>query len=117
MRRWKRVEYERLVEQGFFARAGVEDYWIVNLVDHVLEVYRQPRPAPAAAYGARYRSVRLLRRTATVVPLAKPPARLGGQAPPARVAQAAPAPPGAAPSRLKRDRRATAGSAAPGAPA
>ena len=63
-------------KSGLYARAGVEDYWIVNLVDHVLEVYRQPRPAPAAAYGARYRSVRLLRRTATVVPLAKPRARL-----------------------------------------
>lgn len=25
-----------------YARAGVEDYWIVNLVHHQLEVYRQP---------------------------------------------------------------------------
>lgn len=27
-----------------YARAGVPEYWIVNLVDRVLEVYREPTP-------------------------------------------------------------------------
>ncbi len=31
-----------------YARGGIADYWIVNLLDRVLEVYREPaRPGPA----------------------------------------------------------------------
>jgi Uma2 family endonuclease len=31
-----------------YARARIPDYWIVNLVDRVLEVHREPaRPGPA----------------------------------------------------------------------
>src|SRR5438552_8582080 len=31
-----------------YARGGIADYWIVNLLDRVLEVYREPaRPCPA----------------------------------------------------------------------
>lgn len=26
-----------------YAEAGITDYWVVNLVDHTIEVYRQPR--------------------------------------------------------------------------
>jgi Uma2 family endonuclease len=63
-------------KSGLYARAGVQDYWIVNLVDDLLEIYRQPGAAPTAKYGAKYRSVRLLRRGATVAPLAAPRARL-----------------------------------------
>jgi Uma2 family endonuclease len=61
---------------GLYARAGIQEYWIVNLVDSVLEVYRQPAAAPPASYGAKYRSVRLLRRPAIVTSLAKPRARV-----------------------------------------
>ena len=35
-----------------YARAGIADYWIVNLVDRVLEVHREPaRPGPARQIG------------------------------------------------------------------
>ena len=61
---------------GLYARAGIQEYWIVNLVDNVLEVYRQPAATPAASYGAKYRNVRLLRRPATVAPLARPRVRI-----------------------------------------
>jgi Uma2 family endonuclease len=27
-----------------YAQAGIRDYWIVNLIDDVIEVYRQPQP-------------------------------------------------------------------------
>ncbi|HEY7654371.1 MAG TPA: hypothetical protein VIG07_16270 [Methylomirabilota bacterium] len=51
-KRWTRVEYDRLIEKGSpYARAGLADYWIVNLVDRVLEVYREPAAdAGAPAY-------------------------------------------------------------------
>jgi len=132
-RRWKRVEYERLIESGFFqpgdpielvggpdvavvpgtfrdyvighpsqpvlvvevsesslaldrehkgsvyARARVADYWIVNLVDRVLEVYREPIGDQAAPFGWRIsldRSARAQR--------VRRPARRGGRSPPRR---------------------------------
>lgn len=42
---------DRMHKAGLYARAGVADYWIVNLVDRVLEVHRAPAPDPAAPYG------------------------------------------------------------------
>jgi Uma2 family endonuclease len=36
-----------------YARAGIVCYWIVNLVDHRIEVYTQPSgPTPVPAYGS-----------------------------------------------------------------
>jgi hypothetical protein len=46
----------------------------VNLVDRVLEVYREPTPDPAAPFGWRYRSVEVLGPEASVSPLASPSA-------------------------------------------
>ena len=48
---------------------AVEVYWIVNLVDRVLEIYRDPGPDPSALYGWRYRSVTTLTPPAFAVPL------------------------------------------------
>jgi hypothetical protein len=31
-----------------YGRAGLQDYWIVNLIERVLEVYREPIPDAAA---------------------------------------------------------------------
>ena len=55
-----------------YARAGVADYWIVNLVDRVLEVYREPaRPGPAQPRWG-YAAIRTLTADATLTPLAGP---------------------------------------------
>jgi Uma2 family endonuclease len=67
---------DRRYKASVYARGGVDDYWIVNLVDHVLEIYRDPAPEASAAYGWQYRSVERLARTATVTPLALPSARI-----------------------------------------
>jgi Uma2 family endonuclease len=61
---------------SLYARAGLVDYWIVNLVDRTLEVYRDPVPDEAASFGWRYRSVEVLRGEASVSPLASPGARI-----------------------------------------
>ena len=63
---------DRGEKASLYARAGVADYWIVNLVDHVLEVYREPVADPDAAYGWRYASTASLRRDDSVAPLALP---------------------------------------------
>jgi Uma2 family endonuclease len=55
---------------SLYARAGVTDYWIVNLAEQTLEVHRDPEADPAAPFGWRYRSVEVLRDEAFVSPLA-----------------------------------------------
>jgi Uma2 family endonuclease len=64
--------FDREQKGSLYARAGAEDYWIVNLVDRVLEVHRDPGPDPSAPYGWRYRSVHALGPGSTVRPLALP---------------------------------------------
>ncbi len=59
-----------------YARAGLPDYWIVNLVDRQVEVYRRPGTDAAADFGWRYLDVRTLAAGATVTPLALPEARI-----------------------------------------
>jgi Uma2 family endonuclease len=56
-----------------YARAGIRDYWIVNLVDRVLDVRR----APGRDRGRfAYRSVDVLTPDAVVAPLAVPAAEV-----------------------------------------
>lgn len=61
---------------GLYARAGLDDYWIVNLVDGVLEIYRQPVAAPSAAHGWTYASRIVLGPQASATPLAAPAASI-----------------------------------------
>lgn len=63
---------DRQIKGSLYARAGVADYWIVNLVDHLVEVCRDPVPDSRAAYGWAYRSVELRGRGAVISPLALP---------------------------------------------
>jgi len=49
---------------------------VVNLVEEVVEVYRQPVKAPSRRFGWKYGSVKLLRRGAMVTPLAAPRAKI-----------------------------------------
>jgi Uma2 family endonuclease len=66
---------DRVRKGSLYARAGIVDYWVVNLGEDVLEVYREPvRSSSGTAW--KYDSVRLLHRGATVTPLAAPRARI-----------------------------------------
>jgi Uma2 family endonuclease len=55
-----------------YARAGIADYWIVNLVDRVLEVHREPASSSAARRQWRCATVGSLGPDATIAPLAAP---------------------------------------------
>jgi Uma2 family endonuclease len=59
-----------------FARAGVPEYWIVNLVDRALEVHRDPALLDVARRRWGYRSLQSLGPDARVSPLASPAARV-----------------------------------------
>ena len=67
---------DRRLKGGLYARAGVADYWILNLVDRGLEVYREPVRSPSAALGGKYGSLERLGAAAVVSPLARPRARI-----------------------------------------
>jgi Uma2 family endonuclease len=55
-----------------YARARIADYWIVNLIDRVLEVHREPaRPGPARRHWG-YAAIETLGADATITPLAAP---------------------------------------------
>src|SRR5262249_35448824 len=66
------LAFDRRHKGSLYARAGVADYWIVNLVDYVLEVYRQPAVDRSAEFGWRYLDVQIFRAGTTVSPLARP---------------------------------------------
>jgi Uma2 family endonuclease len=67
---------DRGEKASLYARAGVEDYWIVNLVDNTLEVYRDPEANPDSPYGWHYRSALTLSAGDRVRPLSVPNAEI-----------------------------------------
>jgi Uma2 family endonuclease len=70
------LRFDRHHKGSVYARAGLADYWIVNLVDRVLEVYRDPAQDPDAAFGWRYGSVETLGPEGFISPLALSGARI-----------------------------------------
>jgi Uma2 family endonuclease len=59
------LEYDRRRKAALYARSGIAEYWVVNLVDRCLEVHRD-----AVASG--YRGAVALDAGATVAPVAAP---------------------------------------------
>jgi Uma2 family endonuclease len=70
------LAFDRAEKGSLYARAGIADYWILNLPDQVLEVYREPAAAPHAPYGHRYGATITLAPRDTVSPLAAPTAAI-----------------------------------------
>ncbi len=63
---------DRQRKGSLYARAGLADYWILNLVDRVLEVYQEPVPDPAEPFGWRYARREVFDASARVTSLAAP---------------------------------------------
>ncbi|MFN8556491.1 MAG: Uma2 family endonuclease [Dehalococcoidia bacterium] len=59
-----------------YARAGIPEYWILNLAERVLEVRRGPAAAPDGSDRWEYREVRRYGPDEVVSPLAVPAARI-----------------------------------------
>ncbi len=71
-----RLRLDRTRKAAIYARAGVGDYWILNLVDRVLEVHREPARLDTPRHGWGYRSIQTLGANENVSPLAAPVARI-----------------------------------------
>ena len=67
-----RLRFDRSLKSSLYARARIADYWIVNIPDHRLEVYREPMPDSAATFGWRYGLTVALGPEQRVTPVALP---------------------------------------------
>jgi len=65
-------QIDRKHKASLYARAGIADYWIIDVVQSAVEVHRDPEPAREALYGWRYRHVATLRPPATIALLVEP---------------------------------------------
>lgn len=68
------LRMDRTTKASLYASAEIQDYWIVNLSERMLEVYRQPVPARSKPFGYSYESLTQYRESDTVSPLAAPEA-------------------------------------------
>jgi len=68
------IASDRTRKASLYAAAGIADYWIIDVQARRLEVRRDPRPDPAAEFGASYQSLAVLAPGEVVTPLARPAA-------------------------------------------
>jgi Uma2 family endonuclease len=66
------LAYDCRVKSRLYATAGIADYWIVNLIDRQLEVFRQPAADPAEPTSGRYDEQFVLSPEQSIPPLACP---------------------------------------------
>jgi Uma2 family endonuclease len=48
------LRFDRRRKAAVYAKAGIADYWIVNLIDRQVEVYRNPLADPGDRLGHKY---------------------------------------------------------------
>lgn len=66
------LEKDRTTKLEIYAQSGVIDYWIININDRVVEVYREPAAISGTPSGYGYRSVRHYTETEEIAPLFSP---------------------------------------------
>jgi Uma2 family endonuclease len=66
------LSYDRKTKASLYAASGISDYWILNLVDRQLEVYRDLVPDATQPFGFRYANVTILHAGDVVSPRALP---------------------------------------------
>jgi len=70
------LERDRTLKAPIYARANIPDYWIINVRDNCVEVYRDSAPDPEAPRGFRYKTVTMLKPPESISPLANPAAQI-----------------------------------------
>jgi Uma2 family endonuclease len=68
------LAYDRTYKMSLYAKAGILDYWIVNIMDRQLEVHRNPRVDTTQPYRFGYADITILTVTDSVTPLVMPQA-------------------------------------------
>lgn len=70
------ARFDRRVKGSLYALAGVAEYWLLDLPERVLEVYREPVAMAGETFKHHYRSLSRLVEGDSVTPLAAPRAVL-----------------------------------------
>ena len=70
------IVHDREDKGSLYARFGIPEYWIVNLPERVIEVYRDREPEERARFGWRYRRVERYSAGDIIVPATLPGARM-----------------------------------------
>lgn len=68
------LRHDQTRKVGLYARAGIIEYWIVNLKARQLEVHRQPQHLSDREFGHAYAQTQTFAATDSVSPLAAPQA-------------------------------------------
>ena len=66
------LAYDRNQKASIYAKAGIADYWIVNLINRCLEVYGVPAPMQEQPFGFGYKQTNKYMETDQATPLALP---------------------------------------------
>ena len=66
------LAYDRGEKASLYASAGIADYWVVNVVDRQVEVFRNPVPDAGQLFGFRYADVVVVPPGGVLTPLAVP---------------------------------------------
>lgn len=68
--------YERTTKAELYATAGVPEYWVLDVANRQLHVFRDPQPLPAGLAATAYQTHLTLAPADTVSPLAAPQASI-----------------------------------------
>lgn len=68
------LRYDRTVKVGLYAQNKIQEYWILNLKNRCLEVYRQPKKDKKLGYI--YSEINILTEDDRLSPLAAPDAKI-----------------------------------------
>lgn len=66
------LAYDRVTKGSVYASRAIADYWIINLVENQVEVFRKPVRDESAEFGWSYREQRILKKGDSIAPLAAP---------------------------------------------
>ncbi len=70
------LRLDRQRKRPIYARAGIADYWILNLIDRCLEVHRRPIADSSIKGGFRFGETTILTKRNFIAPLAMPKKRI-----------------------------------------
>lgn len=66
------VAYDTGDKASLYAAAGITDYWVIDVENRRLHVFRGPQPDPTRKYGHWYAQVAVLTPADSIAPLAAP---------------------------------------------
>lgn len=70
------IVYDQTEKASLYAKADIQDYWIINLQSRRLEIRRNPITDENAVFGFLYAETHILREDDIISPLAAPEAKL-----------------------------------------